>query len=337
MSPIAEIEIGFEPEVDMSFDAMGTRVRLLIGARVRAELPPAAEAAAAARETIQRFDRALSRFKVDSELSRLNRSPQGSFNASRLLRRLIAAGAEAAEMSGGLVDPTLVGPIERAGYRTSRPRAEEPLLADALTLAPPRRPAQGDPRAPWRGFLVTESGSIRRAPGLRFDSGGIGKGLAADLIYEQLAGYERFLVDCGGDIRVGGFGAMLGPYGVYVAHPLDGTLHSRVRLASGALATSGLDGRIWRHEGGYSHHLLDPSTGQPAWTGVISATALGPSAVVAETLAKTALLSGPAGARRVLGGLGGLFVTDDGRHEVVRARADAADGRAGPGERAVAA
>lgn len=337
MSGIAEIKIGLEPEVDLSFDAMGTRVRVLIGVRTRAELPPADEAAACVQQMICEFDAALSRFQAGSELSLLNRCPSPSFGASRLLRRLIAAGIEAAEASGGLVDPTLVGEIERAGYRTSRSRAEEPLLAEALAVAPLRRPARPDPRARWRDFAVEADGSVRRRPGLRFDSGGIGKGLAADLVCEKLAGYERFLIDCGGDIRVGGPGAMLDPYRVFVPHPLEGTFHRVAKLASGAVATSGLDGRIWRHEGGYSHHLLDPSTGRPAWTGVISATALGPSAVVAETLAKTALLSGPAGARCALAAHGGLFVTDDGRHEVVRARIAPSTGAAQPYQGEVAA
>jgi thiamine biosynthesis lipoprotein len=84
-------------------------------------------------------------------------------------------------------------------------------------------------------------------------------------------------------------------------------------MTAGAIATSGLDVRLWRDEAGrVAHHLLDPSTGQPAWTGVIGATALAPTALEAETLAKTALLSGPARALRVLSRHGGLVVREDG-------------------------
>ena len=64
-------------------------------------------------------------------------------------------------------------------------------------------------------------------------------------------------------------------------------------VAGGAVATSGLRTRIWRTAGGYAHHLIDPARGKPAWTGVIQATALAPTALEAETLAKTALLRGP--------------------------------------------
>ena len=76
--------------------------------------------------------------------------------------------------------------------------------------------------------------------------------------------------------------------------------------------------RIWRGEDGrYAHHLLDPATGEPAWTGLIGATALGDTAVEAETFAKAALLSGPEGGREVLAERGGLMVHDSGRVETV--------------------
>jgi thiamine biosynthesis lipoprotein len=76
--------------------------------------------------------------------------------------------------------------------------------------------------------------------------------------------------------------------------------------------------RIWRRaDGSYAHHLLDPSSGSPVWSGVIAATAVGPSALEAETLAKMALLLGPVGARRVLGEHGGVIVRDSGEFEAI--------------------
>ena len=103
-----------------------------------------------------------------------------------------------------------------------------------------------------------------------------------------------------------------------VEHPLSGEHTHSFRLGGGAVATSGLNVRVWRRDDGrYAHHLIDPATGEPAWTGLIGATALGPTAVEAETLAKAALLSGPEGARRVLAERGGLIVHDHGEVELV--------------------
>ncbi len=305
-------------EHDVVFDAMGSHVRLLIG-EPGAGMAPAPAAAETARKFIVEFDRALSRFKPESELCALNEDPRERVPASELLRAAVAAGIEAAELSGGLVDPTLVGEIETAGYVASRAGVPGAPLGAALEEAPERRPAAPNPAQAWRRFAVDErSGTIARPPGVRFDTGGAGKGLAADLVAEKLRGYSRFIVDCGGDIRIGGADALVTPYEVFVEHPLSGERAFVLKLSSGAVATSGLNVRIWRDESGrYAHHLLDPATGEPAWTGLIGATALGDTAVEAETLAKAALLSGPEGGRTVLTERGGLLVHDDGRIETV--------------------
>ena len=102
-------------------------------------------------------------------------------------------------------------------------------------------------------------------------------------------------------------------------HPADGSIAHTFALARGGIATSGLARRLWlRPDGTPAHHLLDPSTGEPAWTGLLSATALAPSAVEAEALAKAAFLSGPQGARARARGGGGLLVHESGDVEVVR-------------------
>jgi thiamine biosynthesis lipoprotein len=303
---------------DVSFDAMGSHVRLLIG-EATPGMEPAEAAAGRARRFVAEFDAKLSRFKPDSELSAFNADRRERAPASALLRAAVRAGLAAAERSGGLVDPTLVDAIEAVGYVGSRAGVAGAPLADALAGAPPRRPAAPNPAARWREFAVDEeAGTISRPPGVRFDTGGAGKGLAADLIAAQLRGYSRFIVDCGGDIRIGGPDALVHPYEVFVEHPLTGERAHVLRLSSGGVATSGLNVRIWRDaDGRYAHHLLDPATGEPAWTGLVGVTALGDTAVEAETLSKAALLSGPERGREVLAEMGGLLVHDSGRVEPV--------------------
>ena len=305
-------------EHDLSFEAMGSHVRLLIG-EPGPGLPEAAVASERAQKFVAEFEAALSRFRPESELCALNADDRERVPASELLRTAVKAGLDAAERSGGLVDPTLVDEIEAAGYAASRTGMTGTPLADALAKAPPRRAAQPHPEARWRRFEVDDAdGTVSRPPGLRFDSGGAGKGLAADLIAAELRGYSRFLVDCGGDIRIGGADPSPLPYEVFVEHPLTGERAFVLKLAAGAVATSGLNVRIWRDaDGNYAHHLLDPSTGKPAWTGLIGATALGETALEAETLAKAALLSGPEGGRTILTERGGLLVHDSGRVEAV--------------------
>jgi thiamine biosynthesis lipoprotein len=287
---------------DVSFPSMGSHARLIVEG---ADPGPA-------RAFLAAFEQRLTRFDPGSELCALNASGVDVVPASPLLRRFVVAALWAAERSGGLVDPTLLAPLRAAGYDRDR-RAPELPLAQALLEAPPRAPAAPCPDAAWRAISVGAA-TVARPPGVELDSGGTGKGLAADLVAMLLERADRFAVDCGGDLRVGGPGAAARPFDVQVRHPLTGEVAHELQLRAGAVATSGLDVRLWRGADGLpAHHLLDPSTGRPAWTGVVGATALAPTALEAEVLAKTALLTGSA---RVLSRHGGLVVRDDGEVEL---------------------
>jgi thiamine biosynthesis lipoprotein len=304
-----------------SFELFGTSVRILAGGEPAEGATPPELAMAAAEAVLRACHLELSRFDADSELSRLNADPEPWRLSSRLTAAAVAAAIQAAERSDGLVDPTLIGALEAAGYAESRRNAEPASLRDALQVAPPRRPAAPSHCALWRTVSVAGR-EIRRPPGVRLDLGGSAKGFAADRAAASLAGQGTFAVDAGGDIVMGGASGT--SRRVTVAHPLDERPALEFDLAAGAVATSGLGTRIWRTGSGYAHHLLDPATGRPAWTGVVQATAVASTGVEAETLAKTALLLGPERGLRVLEPSGGALVLDDGRVMIagpLRARA----------------
>ena len=316
-------------ELDYTFRAMGSDVRLLIGDRLlsRSFLP--LEAADRERSFVLHFSDRLSRFRSDSDLSAFNNDPRARVPAPPLLRAAVNAGLWAAHRSGGLVDPTLVRALEQTGYDHSLDGAEPASLQDALAHAPPRQAARPDPAARWQEVVVDDqAGTITRPPGLMIDTGGTGKGLCPDAVAIRLAGYSRFVVDCGGDIAVGGVGAQLTPYEIAVEHPLTRRPIGSIAVARGGIATSGLNVRIWRRaDGTYSHHLLDPSTRAPVWSGLIAATALGATTLEAETLSKMALLLGPDGARTALAQHGGVIVHDSGNVEAIGCIAGQVDER----------
>jgi FAD:protein FMN transferase len=272
---------------------------------------------AAAQFRLLAIHRRLSRFSADSELCLLNDDPAEAVPASPLMRRFVTAALWAAELTHGLVDATLLGELEAAGYAYSYDPAD--ALPPGELAGLPRRPARPSAGKRWREVRVDEaSGCVVRPPGVRLDSGGIAKGLAADLVAPLFEEHASFAVDCAGDLRLGGRAGV--PRAVSVDDPFGGEPLHEFQLADGGVATSGIGRRSWRgRDGSFAHHLLDPSTGLPVHTGVVQATALAPTALEAEVRAKAALLAGPETGARWLRH-GGVLVLDDGSFEVVEGR-----------------
>lgn len=260
----------------------------------------------------------LTRFDDESELCQLNRDQRTDVPASPIMMRFADAIDYAGKLSGGLVDATLLGEVERAGYVGSLephepgPASLGPGEVSSLEFEAPE-PAAGN----WQSIgLDITAGIIRRPVGVRIDSGGLGKGMAADMAAEVLGRLEHFSVDCCGDVTFGG--SNVGERDITVSSPfVDGGPIASLRLHSGGLATSGTTKRSWlTAEGQTSHHLIDPRTGHPASTGLVQVTAHAPTALEAEVRTKSALLSGRDGAAEWLVH-GGVTVADDGVVEVI--------------------
>lgn len=272
-------------------------------------------AAGRVRRRLLAWHHQFSRFESGSELSRLNADPRRVVPVSPTMARFVAAAVGAAGATGGLVDPTLIGELERAGYRGDFSWQSLPL-GRALLLAPGREAAGPAADAMWAAIDVDRAArTVTRPPGIRVDSGGVFKGMCGDMLAGVLGAYASFAIDAAGDVRFGGRAGWRRP--VRVASPFDGSVLHVFELVSGAAATSGIGRRSWLGaDGRPAHHLLNPATGRPAFTGVVQVTALAPTGVEAETRSKAALLSGRTAA---VGWLvdGGLVVLDDGTVQLV--------------------
>jgi FAD:protein FMN transferase len=302
--------------VDRRFRSMGGVARVTLESETRSEAELERQAAAI-RDVIEDAEARLSRFRPDSELSLLNADPRTAVPASPLLRHFALAVRAAGARSGGLVDATLLAPLERQSYTTSRAGVAPAVLDEALAAVAPRRPARPHPARAHAGVGVDEDGRVVRPAGVRLDSGGLGKGLAADLAAITVPAGIRYAISCGGDLALGG-ASPSSPWEVAVHSARTGAPVHRLRVRHGGVATSGISSRLWRRpDGAYAHHLIDPSTGDPAWTGLVAVTAVAVTALDAEVLAKTALLSGPGRARTLLARRGGVLQHDDGRVELV--------------------
>ncbi len=246
------------------FRAMGTEIELFVDAH------DASGALAAAENEFHRLEAILSRFRADSELSRLNRA--GRLDAGPDLLRVTELALLARDETAGRFDPTVHDAVVAAGYD----RTFESIAPD--------RPGPELERSACGGGVRVEHGRIELEDGVHLDFGGIGKGYAADRAAEILATAGACLVNAGGDIAVRG-GAW--PVAVQTG---DGSL--TLELTSGALATSGRDRRHWRRNGRELHHLIDPATGIPASGDLVRTTVVASDAVTAEIWAKALFLVG---------------------------------------------
>lgn len=301
------------PEESASFPCFGGIATVLVGGD-GADGRSAHDAVAQAKQLLEEIHRRLTRFERDSELCRLNADPREQVEASPVMLALARAVREAGLISDGLVDATLLTELEAAGYAASRASAGG--LREVLP-APPTGPAAPSALERWRDVGVIE-GSVVRPPGTRIDSGGLAKGLAADLAATLLADHPTVCVICDGDLRVAGDSGA--PRRISVMDPAGERRLEEFDLSAGGVATSGVHRRSWRgSDGSVSHHLIDPRSGRPAFTGIVQATALACTAFEADVRAKAALLAGPDHAERYLP-YGGVLLLHDGAVRSLPAR-----------------
>ena len=300
---------------EMTFRAMGCQMTALIDA----DTPEAVAALAQVPEWFEAWEQALSRFRPDSELNRLNDQPGVDVPVSSTLWEVVEQAFAAWHASDGLVTPTQLAALVAAGYD----RTFEAVPKDGSAAAEPEWPTPRPALRPDIGVAqtVTRDGQARRlrlAPGARLDLGGVAKGWAADMTVARLSAFGPALMDAGGDIAVSGPRLGEAAWVVGVANPFfpDDALDNVQLSSRGGVATSGRDYRRWQRNGRWYHHIIDPRTGQPAETDVLTATVIAPSTARAEVAAKVALILGSQAGLAWLAArpeLAGCLVLDDGR------------------------
>ena len=207
------------------------------------------------------MDAAASRFREDSELSRLNASPDRDVTVSPLLAKAIATALRGAALSGGAVDPTVGWAIKLAGYDTDF--ALVPADGDRIHLVADRVPG-------WRAVRLDQRSRTVRVPGgVELDLGATAKALTADLAAaagSKAVGGAGVLVSLGGDIAVAGAAPIQG-WSIQTSDdssaPIDDS-EEAIRITTGGVATSSTTVRRWTRGGVVLHHIIDPATGLPA-------------------------------------------------------------------------
>ena len=261
-----------------------------MGSRMLAALDCESVEAESALKTVpdwfEAWEQSLSRFRADSELSCLNRAGGHPAAVSETLWEVFQVARQVELDTEGLVRPTLLDAVIQAGYD----RTFEVML-----------PQTGSPRvAPLevtnRADQVTcdpETHSLNLPESTHLDFGGIAKGWAAGKAVELLKRYGPALVNAGGDIAISGPRQGGHPWVIGVSDPFHpDTNFASLLLRYGAVATSGTDYHRWKQGKLWNHHIIDPRSGLPANTDLLTVTVIAPNTVQAEAAAKAVLILG---------------------------------------------
>jgi FAD:protein FMN transferase len=266
---------------DASFAVMGATAAVTVvdGPRGLPEI---------ARGRLTHLERRWSRFIATSEVSRLNRAGGEPLHVSAETRLLVRRALEGYRVTAGRFDPTLLGAVLRAGYVDSFERLEDgvPRFTSALCTGAHRIEVDDD------------AGTVRVPEGVGFDPGGIGKGLAADIVADDLVrfGADGVCVNVGGDVRVAGRSPTGDAWRIEIEHPITSLPIATLEVRDGAVATSSRIRRSWTTvDGDERHHLMDPATGTSARSPVLAATAIAAAGWQAEVLAKAGFLGAARG------------------------------------------
>ncbi|MFI5266211.1 MAG: FAD:protein FMN transferase [Chloroflexota bacterium] len=243
-------------------------------------------------------ERVCSRFDPASEVFRLSTHVGIPVDVSALLFEAVRFAVQVAELSGGLFDPTIGSAQARRGFDRNYVTGQHvaaPDTADAVS---------------YRDVVLDEQlRTIMLREPLLIDLGAVAKGMAIDLAAQELAGFDSFSIDAGGDLYVKGRNEDGEPWRVGIEHPRVPGLIATLALTEGAVCTSGdYERRRPGVEG--EHHLLDPRTGQSPQQ-AISCTIVAPTAMAADALSTAAFIAGPSEGLRLLDeqGVDGMIVS----------------------------
>lgn len=284
-----------------SFRAMNTDVHAWLYSAQPRQLAREAEM------TFRYFEQLLSRFRPTSELSRLNDHDGSPYIAGPDLYAAVEAALWAAQQTDGVFDPTILRSLEQAGYdRTfeaidgrlplaqAAPEANGRLDA-AQSQPAARRSAKRAKRYDYRDVhLDALAQTISRPAGLQLDLGGMGKGWTVDRLADDLRPAGHFFINAGGDIYAYGEPHRASGWEINLTRPFDpSAAFATLSLNHHAVATSSIARRRWLKDGMVQHHLIDPRTGCPAETDLVSVSVVAGRTFTAEVYAKTALILGP--------------------------------------------
>lgn len=263
---------------DFTFRAMNTGIHVSLGM----DAPLQVDVQNWFAETEKRF----SRFRADSELSRINQLSGKTTLISAAMAEVLSLADMYRHKTGGIFQFMLLDALQHAGYSRSFDQLKQ--MSDIR--------AQPVVAHDGQIHLNAAMKSVKLSPGTHIDLGGIVKGWSVNRMSTWLKQKQRVtrgLLNAGGDLVVWGGFQEAEPWLVGIADPRDKAIEiAQITLADGAVATSSVLGRRWKTDRGDMHHLINPRTMRPSNSDIVQCSIVGSNVIECEVWAKVACIVG---------------------------------------------
>ncbi|HTY64678.1 MAG TPA: FAD:protein FMN transferase [Acidobacteriota bacterium] len=238
-------------------------------------------------KTCERFEHLFSRTLPDSQIYRINTAGGEPVTVDPEVAAFLASALAYCERSGGLFDITMGGVVELWGF-CEQTVPERSAVAEALR------------HVDYRGIHIEEASVWLDDPRARIDLGGIAKGYIADELARQLKadGVTSAIVNLGGNVIVLGEKPDGSPWRVGLRTPVssltqDGEGHfASVLVRNCSVVTSGIYERAFTRDDTLYHHILDPKTGFPATSDLLSASIVSKRSLDADGYSTALIIMG---------------------------------------------
>ncbi len=242
----------------------------------------ASSAAALVAESFAQWEHTLSRFDPHSELNQLTSNPDCWQPISPVLWDVLLAASWAFLHTNGIIDPTIRPALEEHGYTVT--------FAD---IAQPVAPSQKR-RSQWEHVKVDPHQPRLWLPtGVTLDLAGVAKSWAAQMAIQQLWEFPAAAIDAAGDICLRGIPDDMDAWPIGIEQLPGYPEPAMLALQQCAIATSGVDKRVWTQQNGtVAHHIIDPRSGAPSQSNVVRASVIAPTLLEADVAARTLVILG---------------------------------------------
>ena len=238
---------------------------------------------------LRRFDAALNAYISESTISRVNNN-QITETDDTLFLNCMRRAFEISEITGGAMDITVSPLVNAWGFGFSKKKSVNQQLIDSLKQF-----------CGYQKIRIDGNRIIKSDPRIQLNANCLAQGQSVDVVAEMFErmGIHDYMVEIGGEVRANGLNASGVPWRIGIDKPIDDTtamqkheMQDVVSLKNRSLSTSGNYHKFFVENGVKYSHTINPATGYPVQSNLLSASIAGPDCITTDALATACMVLG---------------------------------------------